>query len=517
MSFKTQSVERKTALCYIRLSVNKNGGDATSPERQRANILAACERYGWTPEWFSDTTGHRSAAKENNRPEWLRLKNRLNDPDVVALVVNEQSRAMRNALRALKLFEDLSNSGVKLHFAALDRSIDITTPDGRLSAYMQAFMDDLYVLDASRRAKDSVRYRKSKGVSVGIPPFGTVRDNNGYLTHSPFGCWLMPDGQFVTGVESDPAPDSAAVWRGFYDCAKYILEIYAEGQIGYRNIASRLNAEGWAYGNRYRQPVRVTTEAARRVISNWREYAGIITEGKARNRIAHHIENPTAILKDTGRAVFDLELLRKVAEAQAKRSRTTRIPGTNAKAHVFALSHLLVCACCQREAEAAEDATLNARIVGWKRLNKLRYRHSDSRLCASKRKSIPADVIERDFASLVDVLSVHPDALELMAELAVQAQIDTDDDPKVVEEKRQAAIAKHKRAIKSCLALCKAGDMDFADYERERDYHERQITHLEAQLTDRQQITLEFTSCAELLTRIQQFWNILDGEITPIS
>ena len=78
---KTQSqpVERTTALCYIRLSVNKSGTDATSPDRQRANIAAATLKLGLVPEWYEDTTGHKSATKENNRPGWLALKTGTGD------------------------------------------------------------------------------------------------------------------------------------------------------------------------------------------------------------------------------------------------------------------------------------------------------------------------------------------------------------------------------------------------------------------------------------------------------
>ena len=73
---------------------------------------------------------------------------------------------MRNAWRAIRLFEDLPAFGVVLNLASIDRTIDIATPDSRMSAYIQAFLDDLYALDASRRAKDSVRYRKDKGVPL---------------------------------------------------------------------------------------------------------------------------------------------------------------------------------------------------------------------------------------------------------------------------------------------------------------------------------------------------------------
>jgi len=170
-----QSVVRNVALCYVRQSVTRNLDDRTSPERPRANIQAAYDRYGWVAEWYENASGHKSATKEENRPAWIALKSRLKDGDVVAIVVNEQSCAMRNVWRAIKLFEGLPAYVVKLHLAGLDRTIDITTPDGSMSAYMQAFLDDLYALDASRRAKDSVQYRYAKGETIGIPPFGTTR------------------------------------------------------------------------------------------------------------------------------------------------------------------------------------------------------------------------------------------------------------------------------------------------------------------------------------------------------
>lgn len=145
------------------------------------------------------------------------LKARLNDPDVAALVVNEQSRAMRNAWRAIKLFEEQPAYGVVLHLASLDRTIDITTPDGRMSAYIQAYLDDLYALDASRRAKESVKYRKGKGTSIGIPPFGTIRNKQGQLNPSPHGAWLMPDGAFRPGDDQNQPPHPDAIWRGYHD------------------------------------------------------------------------------------------------------------------------------------------------------------------------------------------------------------------------------------------------------------------------------------------------------------
>jgi DNA invertase Pin-like site-specific DNA recombinase len=77
---------RNTALCYVRQSLTRDGKDKDSPERQRANITAYCERMGWQPEFYEDAEGHKTGTKEANRPGWLSLKARLSDPDVTALV-----------------------------------------------------------------------------------------------------------------------------------------------------------------------------------------------------------------------------------------------------------------------------------------------------------------------------------------------------------------------------------------------------------------------------------------------
>jgi hypothetical protein len=84
-----------------------------------------------------------------------------------------------------------------------------------MTAYFQAFLDDLYALDASRRAKDSVKYRKGKGVSMGIPPFGTMRNETGFLEPSAAGAWLMPDAAFKRGNDQHKPPRPDAVWRGY--------------------------------------------------------------------------------------------------------------------------------------------------------------------------------------------------------------------------------------------------------------------------------------------------------------
>ncbi len=507
--------ERQIALCYIRLSWTKNASDLISPERQRANIEIACQKYGWTPEWYEDAKGHKSATKEQNRPAWLALKARLTDPDVAAIVVNEQSRAMRNAWRAIKLFEDLPHYGVKLHLASIDRTIDISTPDGRMTAYFQAFMDDLYALDASRRALDSVAYRKRKGTSIGIPPFGTVRDDEGLLIPTPHGAWFLPDGKLKAGVLGEEPPQPDAVWRGYYDCAKLILENYCRNLHGYGWIADELNRQGWAFRDRWNEPRALRLDDVRRVVSAWREYAGLVLQGKASERIASKIENPASVLYDTGRSVFDIELLRAVAETQEARSTVVRPHGTVRVAHIFALSEILYCARCDEDASMSEDFRLRSRLIGHqKRKQRLRYRHSDHRRCGNKNRSVLAEEVEGDFGRLIDALQVHSEAVHLMAEIAIQSRfsgLDGEDEASL-EEQKKVATTKHKRALKNNLMLFQNGEIEAEEYYRQKDYHERQLAYWEARTTDRQKLTLELNTCIEMVRRLKEFWSVTTGE-----
>jgi DNA invertase Pin-like site-specific DNA recombinase len=510
---QTPKIDRTVALCYIRLSVTKDASDLTSPERQRANIQAACDKYGWTPEWYQDTSGHKSATKEDNRPAWLALKARLTDPDVAALVVNEQSRAMRNTWRAIKLFEELPGFGVVLHLAASDRTLDITSPDGRMSAYFQAFIDDMYAMDAARRARDSVKYRKGRGISIGIPPFGTIRGDDRFLEPSPYGAWLMPDGTYQAGKDSNLPPHAEAVWRGYYECAERILQLYKDNQHGYHHIAETLKQEGWMFRDRQGEPRLINLDDVRRVVSNWREYAGLVDIGRAKERIANEIENPAAVLYDTGQAVFDLELLRAVAQTQEKRSVTRKPTGNSRSAHIFALSHLLYCAHCNVLAIEEDNLKFRTRIIGWKQRDKLRYRHSGKRHCEAKTTTVFASVIEDDFAKLVDLLDVHPEALDLMAQLAVQSEYRQDDmKAEDLEEQKRVNIVKHRRALKNNLTLFQNGDIEADEYYRQKDHHDRQIALWEARTTDKQKVLLELATCMQMVKRIKEFWNITQGE-----
>jgi hypothetical protein len=124
----------------------------------------------------------------------------------------------------------------------------------------------------------------------------------------------------------------------------------------------------------------------------------------------------------------------------------------------------------------------------------------------------PKKAIEGDFAHLIDALEVHPDAVELMAKLAVQTRFGGARDEDDLEEQKKVAIAKHRRALKNNLILFQNGEIEAEEYYRQKDYHERQIAYWEAQTTDKQRIALELTTTMEMVSRLKQFWDITEGE-----
>src|SRR5437773_114567 len=143
-----------------------------SPERQRANIQAACEQHGWKPEWYEDVEGHRSGTSEKNRPGWLALKRRLPDPDVTALVANDLSRLHRKSWRVGDLVDFVQEHDITLVLAAPGRQIDTSTPMGQMFAMLASIFDEYYAKDMSIRQKDSIAHRKRQGKAINLP-FGT--------------------------------------------------------------------------------------------------------------------------------------------------------------------------------------------------------------------------------------------------------------------------------------------------------------------------------------------------------
>jgi DNA invertase Pin-like site-specific DNA recombinase len=500
--------ERKIALCYVRQSYTRDGNDMNSPQRQKSNIQKVCDERDWTPEWYEDVGGHKPGRFEANRPQWMQLKSRISDNDVVALVVNDLSRAHRKSWRIGSLVEQLVKYDVTLVFAAAGREqLDTSTPNGRAMLQMRAMFDEMEAESASTRVKDSIAYRKRQGKSVGMAPFGTIRDDNGYLIPSPQGAWYLPDGKFIAG-DADNIPTNGAIWRSYFDCARYILEIYSENRLGLEKIAYILSDEGWAFRDRKGNPRPVNRDDIRRVVANWVEYGGGIM-GKAKDRKVYDPNfKPDEIFLDEERTVFPLELLRQVGTVKQDRTKKPKDSGTKRVTYSYPLSVITLCAHCVEQSIKHNDAHLITVLTGTNMNGTRRYRHAPGIKCGCTNKSVMCEILENEFSRLLQLLTINPDSINLMAEVTIQADLLTQRNNKDfdIETQKLEAIARCNKRINATVVLFGDGMIDEIEYRRRIDENKREITYWEARTTESEKLGLEFAMCVDAVNSTFSMW-----------
>jgi DNA invertase Pin-like site-specific DNA recombinase len=507
------AIEKRIALCYVRQSVTRDGDDNNSPERQRANIQAMCEQHDWIPEWYEDVDGHRSGRNIKNRPGWLALIQRIGDPDVVALIANDLARLHRKGWRVGDMLEHLEQQNVALLLAAPGREIDTSTPLGKIFVQFTAMFDEYYAEDISQRAKDSVAYRKSLGKTIGAPPFGTIRNKEGYLIPSPYGAWFLPDkGRFVAG-EADQSPMENAVWRGYYQAAERILTAYVESNMGLHKVAYLMNAEHWAFEDRKATPRPITEDDIRRVIASWGVYGGLTTHRKSKDYKAYKTMNIEEIPFREKRAVFPVDLLREVARIRQARSIAPTNDGKKRETRFYPLSQMTFCAHCDQLAQEHDDPRLRTALSGASPHGIRRYRHKHGVSCGCTAKSVPCDQLEDDFKRLIGLLTIEPSMLDDMTELAIQAdahfRVNSDVDP---QKEKEENIALCQRRINAAVQLYGDGYIDMDEYKRRVEKNERELAHWQTRTTEVEKVGLELAMCIEVLSTITRLWDMSDEE-----
>ncbi|NJL55547.1 recombinase family protein [bacterium] len=414
------------ALCYIRQSYTRDSEDTDSPERQRANIQLVCDQHQLTPEWYSDVGGHRSGTSEDNHPGWLALKERLWDAEVVAVVANDLSRLHRNIAGLSTLIDVLEQRKITLYLAASRTSIDASTLMGQMFAQFSGLLDAYYAKDIALKARDSIAHRKHQGKTVGIPPFGSVRNAEGFLQPAEDGAWLLPDGRFLVGTAAFP-PHPEALWRSYFGVAERILRLYASGAMGLERIAYSLAREGYPFRDRHNQPRPINREDVRRVVANYPEYGGLVMGKRSKSQAAYEMEDIDALPFIEERALFPLDLLRAVGQVQQARTIKPVDYAVKDYNRTYPLSNILYCAHCEALVTHHSPHHLHSRLSGTAQNGVLRYRHKAGVNCGSHSKSVPCQVMEAEFLRLIRLLTVRPEALiptdrtQLMHNLEVDA------------------------------------------------------------------------------------------------
>lgn len=501
--------QRNTALCYIRKSYTRDEKDMISPERQRDHCQRVCDDNGWIPEWHEDTEGHKSGMHEKNRPGWLAVKARLSDSDVVALVANDLARLHRKGWRVGDLLDFLDQTGIRLVLADPRRHMDFSTIQGRLIAQLSAIFDEWYAKDVSERWKADIAHRKSKGITVGIPPFGTVRHKETkLLIPTNKGAWLLPDGNWIAGETGEQPPTEGAIWRGYYQCAERVLRLYAEERKSRGRVCEIMQKEGWAFRDRDGNPTWLKPDAVRRITNNWIEYGGVVFDTRAKKRRAY-ADNLDTVQLNLERAVFDVELLYLVGKVQKERSIRPPDRGHALNDYPYPLASITYCSHCLKRAKEKGDPSLMS-TLGGKRQS--RYRHKSGYQCGCSRKSVQRETLEGDFLRLINLLEIKPDKLDLLTQLALSMrELDTQDE-QALEAQRTAAIAKCQRKIDAARHLYEDGDLSRDEYLRRKDANEREIAHWKSYTTESEQLAVQLSLCIEAVEKLSRVWELGNDE-----
>jgi len=498
------SVSRTIALCYVRQSLTRDEMPQHSPDRQKANITALCQEHGWIPLWFVDADGHRSGYGEANRPAWQQLKDWLAHPQVVAIVANEPSRVYRQMWRMGRLMEDLDQRGVQLRFASPSSPVrDISHPADRFLLQMYALLDEHLVHDLSRRQKDAIAHRRRQGKTTGIPPFGTVRDREGYLMPSPQGAWVYPDGRMVPGYIEKEASESSALWRGYHACAARLLTLYAESGLGRARIAQQLNAEGWRFRSRKGQPRPLVDDDVRRVVANWPEYGGLVGEKRAKDRAAHYPDDAALAVFPT-RAVFPLELLKTVAETAAVRRQQRRGRGRRPHTDPLLLAGLCYCGQCESRDEQEPGARGRTRLGTVGGAHKHIYRHPSNKECSIHTHSLPAELLESEVGHLIDLLCIPNDTLTALKQPFGDMNLEPVELPS--EATRLKALTLYEQRLSRAKQLYLSLDIDEEEYKRLIGEYRQVINRLKAAALTPTEYALHLEYCATKMRQMQSLW-----------
>lgn len=218
------------------------------------------------------------------------------------------------------------------------------------------------------------------------------------------------------------------------------------------------------------------------------------------------------------RAVFPLELLRSVAQVRQERTRKPTNVGVRRETYPYPLTGITYCAHCERQAAHHQNPKLKSRLLGKGagiEYEIRRYRHKTGIKCGSQNRSVPAERLEADFKRLIDLLVVKDDSLDLMMELAIQAdkqdgRFSQDVD---LETQKQEAIALCNRRIEATIQLYGDGRMERDEYLRRMEVNEREIAHWQSRTTETEKLALELAFCIETLDKVTRLWEMGDDEV----
>lgn len=161
---------------YTRLSQ-----DGVSIPKQKEKIRTYCEQQNFTLAQIYDDGKQASGYETDERPEYRKLRERVRENEIGAVVVRDTGRIGRDFNERLRFILDCRENGIELHSDEFGQH-DLTDPWSILQETAQAAGDDVQKRKEIERSKEATKERIENGCYHGKPPLGLrFADDNCHL------------------------------------------------------------------------------------------------------------------------------------------------------------------------------------------------------------------------------------------------------------------------------------------------------------------------------------------------
>ncbi len=177
---KEKAMERKKAVCYIRVSTSEQATEGISLDNQKAKISAYCALNDLDIMEIIEDAG--KSGKSLNR-EGIEALLGMIRKKIRAVVVYKLDRLSRKVIDTLTLIETFEKAGISFH--SLNEKIDTSTAMGRFVLNITASLAQMERDLISERTRDALQMKIQNGERAGQIPFGYLlaEDGNTLIQH----------------------------------------------------------------------------------------------------------------------------------------------------------------------------------------------------------------------------------------------------------------------------------------------------------------------------------------------
>ncbi len=450
------------AALYARVSTEEQT-EGYSIDAQKRAFQKLCEEKGWIQHHEYIEAGKSAHTDDiRKRPVFKQAIDDALSGGYEVLVVHKIDRFSRKLRITLEYFEKLGKNGIG--FVSIQNNIDYSTSTGKFMLVMQGGLAELYSDNLSEETKKGWNERRKQGLYCGALPFGAMKGDNKIP---------VPDMQ-LRQIGTNGNITTVRNYEGLL--AGFQMSLAGTSD---RDIAIALNEKGYrTTGTRGPRPF--AKESVRGLLKN-RFYIGYIPDGNGGWIKAQH--DP----------MIDAELFEAVQVKRKKDSQSTHKHSSQNKT-VYSLTGIIFCWYCK---EAGNEGRIHVSCMknGMPRLGC--YNRAKGWGCTQKSGRL--DIYEEQIRGYLDTFTIPQDYQKRILQMHSQLNQSYD----VENEAGQL-----KRRLKRLKDLYKWGDIDKAEYQRDKQQIESEL----GRLAPFQAPVQELERLAEFLGSIVKAWDMATNE-----